>query len=41
LELLGHMISVTGWAPTLWTQVLNRSVNRLISLAKMVGFQLN
>jgi hypothetical protein len=22
----------------LWTQVLNRSVNRLISLAKMVGF---
>ncbi len=25
-------------SPTLWTQVLKRSVNRLISLAKMVGF---
>jgi hypothetical protein len=25
-------------AGALWTQLLNRSVNRLISLAKMVGF---
>jgi hypothetical protein len=32
------MLRSEEWGGALWTQVLKRSVNRLISLAKMVGF---
>ncbi len=35
---VGVSQGLNGGGGALWTQVLNRSVNRLISLAKMVGF---